>query len=100
MKQLGQTAAQPIEERRSSRNDVRADGVLQVGTARHAVTVLNVSAHGVMVQSEARLVPGRPVTVELEGLAPTRGRVAWAREGHVGIAFNNPLTLHALLAIV
>lgn len=64
------------------------------------VTVHNVSAHGVMVEIDARFVPGRPVTVDMAGLGRVSGRVAWVREGHAGIAFAEPLTLDQINAIL
>ena len=93
-------AALAADERRSARNDVRLAATLRAGPTVHSVVVFNVSAHGVMAEMDATLPPGRPVIVELEGLAPTRGRVAWVRQGHLGVAFDAPLTLSALLAIV
>ena len=89
-----------LDDRRSVRNHVRLEGSLQVGTKTFPVIVLNVSAHGVMAEFDQSLSPGRPVTVELSGLVATRGRVAWVRQGHMGVAFDEPLTLGALLAIV
>ena len=93
--------AQTNDERRSRRTDVRLPATLDAGPGRRiAATALNVSAHGVMLATEARLVPGRPVTVEMAGLVRTAGRVAWVRQGYVGVAFNTYLTLEEILAIV
>ncbi len=89
------------DDRRSRRTDLKAAARIEAGPGRaFAVTVHNVSAHGVMVEIDARFVPGRPVTVEMSGLGRVTGRVAWVRDGHAGIAFAEPLTLDQINAIV
>ncbi len=89
------------DERQSMRSEIRLPASIVAGPSRRvAATVLNISAHGVMAEVKASFVPGRPVTLELAGLAPTAGRIAWTRQGHVGIAFAVPLTVEALLALV
>ena len=89
-----------VDDRRSYRTEVGIAGHLVAGTVRHAIVILNISAHGVMAQGNIRCVPGRPVVVEGEGMMPTRGRVAWTRAGHIGIAFTEPLSLPALIAVM
>ena len=88
------------DERRSMRSEVRLAATIVAGPSRRvAATVLNISAHGVMAETRASFVPGRPVTLELAGLAPTAGRIAWTRQGHVGLAFAQPLSVEALLGL-
>ena len=89
------------DDRRSRRTDVTAAARIEAGPGRaFSVTVHNVSAHGVMVEVDARFVPGRPVTVDMAGLGRVQGRVAWVRDGHAGIAFVDPLTLDQINAIL
>ena len=96
-----QTNALPQDDRRSRRTDIHLPATVDAGPGRvYPVIVQNVSAHGVMVKTDVQLVPGRPVTVILAGLARTAGRVAWLRDGHVGIAFAEPLTLDQINAIL
>ena len=94
------TNAVLLDDRRSRRTDIRLPAMIDAGPGRaYAVTVLNVSAHGVMAESGAQLVPGRPVTVAMAGIGKAAGRVAWLRDGHVGVAFVEPLTLDQINAI-
>jgi len=90
-----------LDDRRSRRADVRIPATIDAGPGRvFSVFVHNVSAHGVMAELSAQLVPGRPVTILMAGLDKTAGRVAWLRDGHVGIAFGEPLTLEQINAIL
>lgn len=98
---MSESTAISVDDRRSRRTDVRLPASIGVGFgARIEAMALNVSAHGVMLETEAQLVPGRPVTIELKGLARRSGRIAWTRDGHIGIAFSEPLGLDEMLAIV
>ncbi len=90
-----------MDDRRSRRTDLSAAARIEAGPGRmFAVNVHNVSAHGLMVEVDARFVPGRPVTIEMVGLGRVSGRVAWVRAGHAGIAFAEPLTLDQINAIL
>jgi PilZ domain len=89
------------DDRRSRRTDVRLAATIDAGPGRiYPVIIRNVSAHGVMAELGVQLVPGRPVTVTMAGLDKAPGRVAWLRDGHVGIAFVEPLTLDQINAIL
>ena len=89
------------DDRRSRRTDIRVAATIDAGPGRvYSVIVHNVSAHGVMAETGQQLVPGRPVTVVMAGLDTKAGRVAWIRDGHVGIAFAEPLSLDQISAIV
>lgn len=93
--------AELLDDRRSRRTDIRLSATIDAGPGRVSeVIILNVSAHGVMVETGAQLVPGRPVTVAMSGFGKAAGRVAWVRDGHVGIAFVEPLTLDQINAIL
>lgn len=63
--------------------DVRLDGDSDV----HRVRVRNLSAAGMMAESDVRVVPGTKLTIELKNLAPVDGNIAWVHEGRFGIAF-------------
>lgn len=89
------------DDRRSRRAEVRLPATVDAGPGRvYPVVVHNVSAHGIMAELPAQLVPGRPVTVTMAGLKKITGRVAWLRDGHVGIAFVEPLTVEQINAIL
>ncbi|MEP6784854.1 MAG: PilZ domain-containing protein [Sphingomonadales bacterium] len=90
-----------LDERRSRRTDVRVNALVEAGPGRtYETSARNVSAHGAMVEIDMELVPGRPVHIALAGQGRIAGRVAWAREGHTGIAFVEPLTLDQINAIL
>ncbi len=98
---LHKTNAAPQDDRRSRRTDVRLSATIDAGPGRiYPIVVQNVSAHGVMAEIGAQVVPGRPVTLVMAGLDKTAGRVAWLRDGQVGIAFMEPLTLEQINAIL
>lgn len=91
----------PIDDRRSRRTDVRLTATIDLGPGRSTTAIVqNVSAHGLMVEIDKRLVPGRPVAVEMKGLGRVPGRIAWTRDGHTGVAFVEPLTPEQINAIV
>ena len=97
---ITKTNAVQQDDRRSRRAEVDVRAVIHAGPGHmYAVTVHNVSAHGIMAELSAPLVPGRPVAVDIDGAGRTEGRVAWVRDGHVGIAFTEPLTLDQINAI-
>ena len=60
---------------------------LEGDSAVHRVRVRNLSAQGMMAESDLRVVPGTKVTVELKNLAPVDGNIAWVQEQRFGIAF-------------
>lgn len=64
---------------------------LKDGSAVHEVRVRNLSAGGMMAEYDGRVAIGDPVTAELRGLGEVTGRVAWAAEGRVGIALDEPI---------
>ena len=63
--------------------EVRLDG----DPAVHRVRVRNLSAAGMMAESDLRVVLGTKVTVELKNLDPVDGNIAWVHEKRFGIAF-------------
>lgn len=89
------------DDRRSRRADVCLPATIDAGPGRvYTVLVHNISAHGVMAELPVQIVPGRPVTVTMAGLDKLAGRVAWLRDGHIGIAFAEPLTVDQINAIL
>jgi hypothetical protein len=63
--------------------DVRLDG----DSASHRVKVRNLSAGGMMAESDMAVVRGARVTVELRNLPSIAGSVAWVQENRFGVAF-------------
>lgn len=59
-----------------------------MGMPAEQVRVRNLSAGGMMVEYPAPIDPGTRVEVELRGIGQVGGRVAWATDGRIGIAFD------------
>ena len=90
-----------VDDRQSRRTDVRWTATIDVGPGRRMIAVVqNLSAHGLMVELDKRLAPGRPVAVEMSGLGRVAARIAWTRDGHAGVAFVEPLTVDQINAII
>jgi hypothetical protein len=83
---------QPVEdERRLDRSDIAIAAGLRTARGRRvAVTVRNISPDGFMAEGGASMVPGVPVTLDLNGTA-VEARIVWKRSGHIGGAFLNPI---------
>ena len=95
------TQVRPLDDRRSTRSDVRLAATLEAGPAHNvAITIVNISAHGIMAECTAPLLPGRPVSLSLPGLYRHAGRIAWVRDDRLGIAFDRPLALAEIMSIL
>lgn len=55
--------------------------------ATHRVRVRNLSAGGMMAESDLRVLAGTKVTVSLKNIPPVEGSIAWVHENRFGIAF-------------
>lgn len=63
--------------------------------------VRNLSARGLMAESETKVARGTPVEVELRNLGWVEGAVAWTQDSRFGIAFLeeiDPSQVHASAA--
>ncbi|WP_294254143.1 PilZ domain-containing protein [uncultured Sphingomonas sp.] len=58
-----------------------------VGTVR----VRNLSAGGLMAEYAAPVGLRTPVEIEVRGVGWVKGKIAWAAEGRVGVAFDNEI---------
>lgn len=80
---------------RHQREDVRDSLLLQAPMryAPEAPTVLlrvrNLSAGGMMADCTVPVEPGQAVEVDIRNIGAVSGRIAWARKGQIGIAFDN-----------
>lgn len=50
--------------------------------------VRNLSAGGMMIDTDEELVPGTLVSAELRGIGKIAGRIAWSSPGRAGVAFD------------
>lgn len=62
-------------------------GTLQAGDETHGCRVANVSPSGMLVETDAQLMPGTVVTVVLSGLLPFRARVVRCDTDGAGLRF-------------
>ncbi len=60
-------------------------------TAPREVRVRNISEGGLMAELPVSAEIGSPVALELRGVGPISGRIAWCTQGRVGVAFDRPI---------
>lgn len=68
-----------------------ADLMIEENGEQHKVKVRNLSAGGMMVESDLEVTQGQSIVVNLRNIGPVRGEIAWARSGRFGVAFNRPV---------
>ena len=68
-----------------------ADLMIEENGEQHKVKVRNLSAGGMMVESDLDVTQGQSIVVNLRNIGPVRGEIAWARSGRFGVAFNRPV---------
>lgn len=83
---LGEDSA---SQRDGSRDSLLLTGLLRVADdAEISVLVRNLSSGGLMAEYAPHVAQGTPVEIEVRGLGRVGGRIAWATEGRIGIAFD------------
>lgn len=79
-------------QRNNSRDSLFLVARLAVtGLPAEQVRVRNLSAGGLMAEYPSPIEPGTAVLVQLRGIGEIRGRIAWATDGRIGIAFETPI---------
>lgn len=79
-------------QRNNSRDSLFLVAKLTVtGLPAEQVRVRNLSAGGLMAEYPSPIEPGTTVLIDLRGIGEIRGRIAWATDGRIGIAFDNPI---------
>jgi PilZ domain len=56
-----------------------------------SVRVRNISSGGMMIDSTAKHAKGKTVAATIKGIGDVTGRVAWATDTRIGIAFDEPV---------
>ncbi len=75
--------------RNAARDSLFLSAQLKVGSLpAEQVRVRNLSAGGMMAEYPSSVEQGTPVTVELRGIGRVGGRIAWATDGRIGVAFD------------
>lgn len=98
---IGQISDDAVHERRRS---VRHAAVNQIAKLRlpsgreELCRLQDISAEGMRAQVYIALAAGAEIHVELRTAHGIRGRVVWARDGEIGVAFDEPIPAAAMLA--
>lgn len=78
-----------IDARRQQRSSGTVDALLVEGGREHRVRLIDRSPYGAMV--EAVELPERTqISLHVLDQPPVRGQVRWAREGRMGLSFDEP----------
>lgn len=93
-------ASRPMIERRSPRRVVNVRAQYRRRVARLGAEVIDLSEHGLRLQSSDRLAVGETVWVTLPGLEPRRAVVMWSDGFIAGCSFPEPLHPAVFDAIV
>jgi len=72
-------------------------GALIVGDRRELCLIRNISAGGMMIRPYSRILVGTPLSVELKHGEEMTGVAQWAQDGLVGVTFDAPIDVVALL---
>lgn len=59
--------------------------------AAREVRVRNLSEGGLMAEFDGRVAMGETLEIELRGIGRVTGRIAWATEGRIGVAFDKQI---------
>jgi PilZ domain len=68
-------------------SEVTVEGALKAVTVR----VRNLSAGGMMIDTNAIFREGAVVKADLRGIGPVAGKIAWIVEDRAGVAFNQAI---------
>jgi hypothetical protein len=88
--------------RQAERSRLMLDASLGAGEAGEAIDVVvhDISAHGFLAQSAAKLPVGSEVWLELAGIGRVSAKVRWRGSSTMGCEFESPISSEALAAAV
>jgi hypothetical protein len=72
-------------------------GALTIEDRRELCLIRNVSAGGMMIRPYSPIAPGTRVSIELKQGDSVTGLAQWSEDGLVGVAFDTPIDVLALL---
>ena len=73
-------------------------GALRLGDRRELCLIRNISGGGMMIRPYSPIAPGTPVSIELKHGDSVSGVAQWSEQGLVGITFDEPIDVLALLS--
>lgn len=95
---LSEAAPAPPDRRTNERYlSLLRVGAMVVDGRRELCLVRNVSAGGMLIRPYSQLTVGTPVSIELKHGETVSGVAKWIENGVVGIAFDEPIDVVALL---
>jgi hypothetical protein len=82
-----------IAKRGMDRDSLFLKAILRFTSAKdeHEVRIRNLSAGGLMAEILTDVPRGERVEINLRSIGWVSGRIAWATDGRVGIAFDHPI---------
>ena len=83
---------------RPPRVEVDRLATLRCGARIHAVNTRDISQGGVKIETDQPIEPGSDVVLMLDRFRPIHGVVRWCSNGSAGIAFNQVIPFHELMA--
>ncbi|WP_033919973.1 PilZ domain-containing protein [Sphingomonas sp. 37zxx] len=78
-------------KRNATRDSLLLAATLRVDGDETNVRIRNLSAGGLMAEYPIALASGTPVDIDVRGIGWVGGKVAWATDGRLGIAFDSPI---------
>lgn len=73
-------------------------GSLVFGERRELCLVRNISAGGMLIRIYSQVAPGTRLSIELKQGEPLAGTALWIREDFVGVSFDRPIDVVALIS--
>lgn len=65
--------------------------VLELGQHPVDAKLINISSHGFMAETEARIAEGAHIFLTLPGIPGVSARVIWTKNGRIGGEFSEPV---------
>ena len=92
MRSMTNLKASQADSRQAERETLVLEAKLKrAGSVAFAVTVRNLSAVGMMVESDVSMAVDDAVVAEIAGLGKVPGHIAWTHENRAGMAFAAPI---------
>jgi hypothetical protein len=83
---------------RPPRVEVDRLATLRVGARIYGVNTRDISQGGVKIETDQSFEAGDAVVLNLDNFRPLHGVVRWSHDGNAGIAFNQVIPFHELIA--
>lgn len=96
--QAGKAPAGPQTQREARVTTILLIGKMMSAHGETLCRIRNLSSGGLMAEVHVPLAVDDPVRIELKAGDQLAGRVRWIREGRMGIAFDEPIDVSAMLA--